>query len=175
MFTSKSILMPLVLAVSLVLSSCAVSRLPIGQSQTPAPAATDDAGQANTYNSDLYHFHFNIPAGWTVAVDKNVPTGAGTDPEYISLTPGDGSFLPHMGVTVLTGTPPSTGYENCEKNLIFRSLPACKISNPAGQNPASEMLVFQNGTAYYFITLMYDDPNSLQLFNDLLTSFEFAG
>ena len=153
----------------------AVFSLSTGQSQAPIPADIGGGtGQANTYNSDLYHFQFNIPVGWTAAVDKNVPSGAGTDPEYITMTPGDNSGLPRLGVIVLTGIPPFTGYEKCEKNLIFRTLPACKISNPAGQNPATEMLIFQNGTAYYFITLQYDDPNSLHLFDDLLTSFEFT-
>ncbi len=66
-----------------------------------------------------------------------------------------------------------TGYENCEKNFIFRNLPACKIALPAGQNPPAELWVFQRENAYFFIYLEYEGAMPVQLFNDFMTSFTF--
>ena len=55
------------------------------------------------------------------------------------------------------------------------SVPACKIFLPAGQNPAEDVWVFQKGAAYFYIQLQYQDAGSTQVFDDIMTSFNFTG
>jgi len=83
--------------------------------------------------------------------------------------------LPRMEIEALTGVPPMTGFENCVPNFVFHDVPACKISLPAGQSPAGDVWVFQKGTAYFYIQLQYQDAGSMQVFNDIMTSFNFTG
>jgi hypothetical protein len=83
--------------------------------------------------------------------------------------------LPRVQIWALTGIPPMTGFENCVPNFVFHNLPACKMSLPAGQNPAEDIWVFQKGTAYFYIQLQYQEASSTQVFNDIITSFSFSG
>ena len=144
--------------------------------QLPADAApTPEATQTKTFSSDTYHYQFSYPADWKIQVNTAIPPGAGSNPEYVTVTVNDGSNLPQIAVEVLTDAPPMLGYEDCVKNFIFHDLPACQISLPAGQNPAMELWIFQNGTANFYIAMAYQDPNSsMQQFNDFVSSFEFT-
>ncbi len=152
----------------------AVFTLPIGEKPTAVATASGEAGQTKTYISKLYGYQVSYPADWTIQVNTSVPAGAGSNPEYVTLTTSDKRNLPQIDLWVLTGEPPMSGFENCEKNFVFRNLPACHLSVPAGQNPAAEVWIFQNGTANFFIRMNYQDTNSMQLFNDFLSSFEFT-
>lgn len=144
--------------------------------QLPADVApTPEATQTKTFSSDTYHYQFSYPADWKIQVNTALPPGAGSNPEYVTVTVNDGSNLPQIAVEVLTDAPPMLGYEDCVKNFIFHDLPACQISLPAGQNPATELWIFQNGTANFYIAMAYQDPNSsMQQFNDFVSSFEFT-
>ena len=122
----------------------------------------------------MYGYKVSYSAGWSSNINTSVPAGAESDPEYVTFTLDAASNLPRIEIEVLTGVPPMSGYENCVKNFVFRTLPACQISQPAGQNPASEIWVFQNGSANYFIAMQYEATDSIQIFNDFLASFEFA-
>ncbi len=138
--------------------------IPCGKGQSPP------AGQPGSYTSQLYHYTVSAPAGWTVSVNKSVP---GSNPEYVSFS-APGSTLPQINIDVLTGTPPFTGYENCDKNLIFRGVPACQLSQPRGQNPAQQLLVFQRGNAYFHIAMLYEDASSMAIWDEFLRSFSFT-
>ncbi len=138
---------------------------------TAAPAAPEGP---RTFTSSLYGYQVSLPAGWSFDVNTSVPAGPGSDPEYVTFKTADPANLPRIEIEALTGEPPMVGYEDCQKNFEFRSLPACQISLPAGQNPATEIWVFQNGQANFFIAMQYEDPDSIRLFNDFLTSFEFT-
>lgn len=152
----------------------AVFALPADVTPTVVPTTSDGTGQTKTYTSSLYGYRVSYPADWTIQVNTSVPSGAGSNPEYVTLMTNDGSNLPRIDIEVLTDVPPMLGFEGCVKNFVFRTLPACKISLPAGQNPASEIWVFQNGAANFFIGMQYQDAKSLQLFNDFITSFVFT-
>jgi len=132
------------------------------------------SGQSQTYRSNTYHYALSYPAGWTIQVNTSVPTGGGSNPEYVTLMPPTGG-LPRMEIEALTGVPPMTGFENCVPNFVFHNVPACKIFLPAGQNPAEDVWVFQKGTAYFYIQLQYQDAGSTQVFDDIMTSFNFTG
>lgn len=152
----------------------AVFNLPADGTGIVTPANPVEPGQTKTFTSSLYGYQVSYPADWTIQINTSVPAGAGSDPEYVTLTPNDGSNLPRIEIEVLTGAPPMTGYENCDRNFVFRSLPACKISQPVGQNPAAEIWVFQKDKANFFIAMQYEDEKSLQVFNDFMTSFQFT-
>jgi hypothetical protein len=49
---------------------------------------------------------------------------------------------------------------------------ACRISVPAGQIPATELLIFQKGDAHFEIAMQYLDQGSLSAFDQFLASFE---
>lgn len=137
------------------------------------PSPTSEASQKKTFRSDTYHYQFSYPADWKIQVNTAVPSGAGSNPEYVTVT-ANGN-LPQIAVEVLTGAPPMLGYEDCVKNFIFHDLPACQISLQAGQNPATELWIFQNGKANFYIAMAYQDKNSsMQQFNDFVSSFEFT-
>lgn len=140
--------------------------IPCGNA-TPPPE-----GGPQSYTSALYHYAVKAPAGWTVKVNTSVPPGTGTNPEYVTFS-APGTSLPEIDIDVLTGTPPFTGFENC-RNLIFRGLPACSLSLPAGQNPASRLLIFQRGSAYFHIAMVYESADALASWDTFLSSFSFA-
>lgn len=148
--------------------------LPADGTASLTPPVPVEPGQTKTFTSSLYGYQVSYPADWTIQINTSVPAGAGSNPEYITLTPNDGSSLPRIQVELLTGTPPMTGYENCDRNFVFHSLPACKISLPAGQNPATEIWVFQKDKANFYIAMQYEDEKSIQVFNDFMTSFQFT-
>ena len=152
----------------------AVFSLPAEGTSTVTPVTSGEQDQTKTFTSTLYGYKVSYPANWTILINTSVPSGPGTNPEYVTLTTNDASNLPRIEIEVLTGEPPMQGYENCEKNFVFRSLPACKISLPAGQNPATEIWIFQNGSAYFFIAMQYQDTQAVQLFDDFLSSFMFT-
>jgi LysM repeat protein len=143
-------------------------RLAIPCGNVPPPPS----GQVQSYVSSLYHYAVKAPPSWTVKVNTSVPSGPGWSPEYVTFS-APGSSLPRIEIDVLTGTPPFTGFENCDKNLTFRGMPACSISQPAGQNPAARLLIFQKGNAYFHIAMQYEDASSLAIWDSFLTSFNF--
>lgn len=130
--------------------------------------------QPQTYTSALYHYAINYPTDWTAQVNTSLPTGGGSSPEYVTFMPDHGG-LPRLQIEALTGVSPMTGLENCVPNFVFHNLPACKISLPAGQNPAEDVWVFQKGAIHFYLQLQYQDASSIQVFNDILTSFTFTG
>jgi LysM repeat protein len=135
---------------------------------TPPPG-----GESGSYTSTRYHYAVKAPAGWTVKVNTPVPPGAGTSPEFVTFS-APGSSLPQINLDVLTGTPPFTGFENCDRNMIFRGLPACDLSLPAGENPASRLLIFQRGSAYFHIAMIYENARALADWDAFLASFSFT-
>lgn len=135
---------------------------------TPPPG-----GESGSYTSALYHYAVKTPAGWTVKVNTSVPPGTGTSPEFVTFS-ASGSSLPQIDLDVLTGAPPFTGFENCDRNMIFRGLPACDLSLPAGQNPATRLLIFQRGSAYFHIAMMYEDAGAVANWDSFLASFSFT-
>lgn len=112
-----------------------------------------------------------MPAGCTV--NTLVPPGTGTNLEYVSFLVPGGS-LPEIDVDVLTGTPPISGFENCAKNLTFHGLPACDLSLPAGQIPATRILIFQRGSAYNHIAIEYQDADALANWDTFPATFSFT-
>ena len=126
-----------------------------------------------TYYSSIYQYAFDYPADWKLEINTNVPTGVGTYPEYVTLY-SSSSYLPRIQFEVLTDQAPMTGFENCTRNLVFHNVAVCKISVPAGQNPAAEVWVFQRGSAHFFIQMMYENTSALQTFADIMTSFRFT-
>jgi hypothetical protein len=148
---------------------------PADATHTVVPSPTPEAGKTKTFSSDTYHYQFNYPDDWKIQINTVIPSGAGSNPEYVTVTANDGSNLPQIAVEVLTDAPPMLGYENCDKNYIFHDLPACQISLPAGQNPAAELWIFQNGSANFYIAMTYQDANSsMKQINDIASSFEFT-
>lgn len=141
-------------------------RLAIPCGTTPPPP------DGSSYVSALYHYAVKTPTGWAFKVNTSVPGGAGSNPEYVTFS-APGSSLPRIDIQILTGTPPITGFENCDKNLIFRGLPACSLAMPAGQIPAQHMLIFQKGNAFFHIVLQYDNDSALAIWTSFLMSFEF--
>jgi hypothetical protein len=127
---------------------------------------------AKTFGSKLYGYSVSYPAGWDVKVDTSNSGGTGTNPEYVTFTPGPNGSLVNITIYALTGAAPFTGYENCDRNYIFRGLMACRISVPAGQIPATELLIFQKGDAHFEIAMQYLDQGSLSAFDQFLASFE---
>ncbi len=148
---------------------------------TPAPAPGEQPDLAavswvvddsqKTYTSDLYHYQVSYPGNWTAEVNTGKDQAEG-QPENVTFATV--TSFPRITVYALTGLPPFTGYESCQSNLVFRGLDACRISNPAGQNPASELLVFHNGDQNFEIILEYEDPADIKLFDDFLTTFQFT-
>ena len=151
----------------------AVFTLPASDSPTVVPVSSEGTGQLKTFSSSLYGYKVSYPASWSININTAVASQAGSNPEYVTFTTNSANHLPRIDIEVLTGKPPMVGYEECVKNFVFRTLPACQISLPAGQNPAAEVWVFQNGTANFFIAMQYEEADSLRLFNDFLSSFEF--
>ncbi len=142
--------------------------------QIVVPAPAGEPVPTQTYYSAVYHYAVSYPGDWIAQVNTSVPTGGGTSPEYVTLAPKMGG-LPRVQIWVLTGRPPMTGFENCVPNFIFHNLLACKMSLPAGQNPAEDIWVFQKGGAYFYIQVQYGDAGSTQVFDDIMTSFNFTG
>ena len=130
-------------------------------------------GQTKTYASSAYHFQVSYPADWSIQINTSAPAGAGTNPEYVTLTAPNGS-APRVLIEALTGAPPMTGSETCARNFVFHNVPACKTSVPAGQIPATDVWVFHKGAADFYLQLQYRDASSAQVFNDILTSFAFT-
>ncbi len=83
-------------------------------------------------------------------------------------------MLPVVNIYALTGAAPLSGYENCAKNAFYSGLKACRISLPAGQMAASELVVFQKGDAHFLIAMQYQDPASIVIFDQILSEFEFS-
>jgi hypothetical protein len=126
-----------------------------------------------SYTSSLYGYTVRYPANWGLKVNTTVPDLPGKDPETLTLYPGS-DMLPVVNIYALTGAAPFTGYENCAKNVDFHGLKACRISVPAGQIPATTLVVFEKGAAHFVIALQYDDPSSLTVFDQILAQFEFS-
>jgi len=73
---------------------------------TLASSPTPEAGKTRTFSSDTYHYQFSYPDDWKVQVNTAIPSGAGSNPEYVTVTANDGSNLPQIAVEVLTDAPP---------------------------------------------------------------------
>ncbi len=134
---------------------------------------TPSAGQWKKFVSTRYNYTVEYPSNWTARVNTSVPSNPGANPESVKFAFND-STLPQVEIDAMTGTPPFTGDENCARNFVFRGLPACKISVPAGQTPQTDIWVFQKGNAHFRIALVYKDASSAQLFDDIMRSFQFV-
>jgi len=168
--------------VLLYLAAC----VPVGtriETLTSAPSPTHQAmptqvsgsdPQTKTFSSGIYHYKVSYPADWTIQVNTTAPARTGSFPEYVTFTSNNPSRLPRIDIEVLTDAPPMVGFESCDHNFVFRNIPACKISRSAGQTPASEVWVFQNGSAYFFIGMQYQGSEPVQIFTDFLMSFELT-
>lgn len=133
----------------------------------------ENSGQWKTFTSAQYHYAVNYPASWTIAVQASGPAAGGGIPEYVYLRPATAS-LPMIGIYALKGAPPFTGFENCDKNLVFRGTLACSISLPRGQQPAQQLLVFQKGDSHYQIAIQYEAQQQLAVFEEVVKSFQFT-
>ena len=58
--------------------------------------------------------------------------------------------------------------------IVAGNLHEGKMSLPGSQNPAEDIGFFQQGAVYFCIQLQYRDANSAQVFNDVITSFNFT-
>ena len=157
----------LLLLATFLLSACQPAVV-LGSAPTPTGSVA-----LQSYTSSLYGYTVRYPGNWGIKINTSVNTGPGTDPEYITLYPGD-NMLPVLNIYALTGAAPLTGFETCAQNFDFQGLKACRISQPAGQVPASELLVFQKGNAHFLIGLQYEDPSSKEVFDQVLSLFEFV-
>ena len=151
----------------------AVFTLPAGNSQTAVPGPSGEPSQTKTFRSGTYHYQVSYPADWTVQVTTENDS-PGKLAEYVTFASVPGGKLPNVTIYSLTGAPPFTGYENCQPNLIFRGLDACRISVPAGQIPATELIVFHNGDQNFEIVMQYEGQEALGLFDQFITSFQFT-
>lgn len=136
-------------------------------------AASSTAGAVKTYKSTQYAYVVSYPANWTIKVQTMGPAGLGRDPENVFFTPPGGG-LPQIQILVQKGAPPITGFENCTKNLQFRGLSACSISQPGGQQPANQLLLFQKDEAYFNIGAQYEGQQQLGVFDEMMRSFQFT-
>jgi len=132
-----------------------------------------DSGQWKTFRSTRYHYVVNYPASWTIAVQAPGPAAGGGKPEYVYLRPATTS-LPMIEIYALKGAPPITGFEDCDKNLVFRGTLACSISLPRGQEPAQKLLVFQKGDSHYQMAIQYEAQQQLAVFEEVVKSFQFT-
>ncbi len=141
-----------------------------GPKPSTVPAS---AGAYKSYKSDKYAYMIRYPADWKIQVQTAGPSAPGEDRENVFLTsPGGG--LPQVQILALKGAPPITGFENCAKNLQFRGIPACSISLAGGQQPATQMLLFQKGDAYLHLAIQYETPAQLGVFDEIVRSFQFT-
>jgi hypothetical protein len=161
------------LLAALILSACQRAVVP-GTALTPS-APTQAAGPEafKSYTSSMYGYTVSYPGNWGIKIDTSVSASPGTNPEYITLYPGE-NMLPVVPIYALTGAAPITGYELCTQNFDFQGLKACRISQPGGQVSPSEILVFQKGDAHFQISMAYEDPVSKQVFDQMLSQFEFT-
>jgi len=132
-----------------------------------------NTGQWKTFTSAQYHYVVNYPASWTIDVQTSGPVATGGKPEYVYLRPAATS-LPMIEIYALEGAPPITGFENCDKNLVFRGTLACSISLPRGQEPAQQLLVFQKDNSYYQMAIQYESQQQLAVFEEVVKSFQFT-
>ena len=123
-----------------------------------------------TFTSAKHHYVVNYPADWTINVRTS---GPGRDPEYVDLR-APATSLPLVQIYALKDVPPIAGFENCSKNLIFRGIPACSISLPKGQIPATQLLIFQKGESYYQLAMQYEVQQQLAVFEEIVKSFQFT-
>ncbi len=129
---------------------------------TPAPGS---AAPGKTFASTKHHYTVSYPSNWTIDVQGGAAGGPGRDPENVFFHPPAGN-LPLVTIYALKGTPPITGFENCNKNLIFRGLSACSLSFPKGQQPAQQLLIFQKGESFYQLAIQYEAQQQLAVFED---------
>ncbi len=135
--------------------------IPCGSGQPPSAS--------RNFTSSLYSYTVQIPAGWKATVTTSAPG----DHEYVKFSSSDGR-LPEITISAQTDQPPFTGFEGCDRNLVFRGYGACSLSQARGQNPASKMLYFQRGTDYFHIALLYEDDSALAVWDTFLSSFQFT-
>lgn len=140
----------------------------------PSPSTVAaSAGAYRSYQSAKYSYTTSYPANWKIEVQTAGPSAPGEDRENVFLTsPGGG--LPQVQILALKGAPPITGFEKCAKNLQFRGIPACSISLSGGQQPPTQMLLFQRGDAYFHLAIQYETQPQLAAFDDMVRSFQFT-
>jgi hypothetical protein len=149
---------------------------PTTRSYTPQPTQSQDGPTPTevawkTYTSDVYSYQVSYPGDWQIAVDTQ--SNDRNMSENVRFSAASGG-LPDIAIYALTGLPPFTGYENCQPDLVFRGLDACQISIPAGQTPASKLIVFHNGDQFFEIALQYEDQDALAVFDRFMASFQFT-
>jgi hypothetical protein len=142
---------------------------PTASLATAAATSMPPAGW-KAFTSAKHHYVVNYPADWSIDVQTG---GGGRDPEYVYLrSPGAG--LPQVQILALKDVPPIVGFENCDKNLQFRGVPACSISLPKAQIPATQLLIFQKGESHYQLAMQYEAQQQLGVFDDIVRSFQFT-
>lgn len=141
-------------------------RLAIPCGSAPPP----ETQQWRTFTSIKHHYVVNYPAAWIINVQN---PESGRDPEYLYLSPS-GTGLPHVQILALKDQPPITGFENCNRNMVFRGVPACSLSLPKAQIPATQLLIFQRGESYYHISFQYETQQQLGVFDEIVRSFQFT-
>ena len=130
-------------------------------------------GQGGSYASSTYNYIVKYPAGWTVSVSNPPAAGVGRDPEYVRFQPKAGG-LPDVQILALAGAAPMTGFENCQPNVSFAGMKACKIEQAGGQNPATDMWVFQRGDAHFLISVQYEDAAGRAAGTGMVETFDFT-
>ena len=137
------------------------------------PGQTGSAGQGGSYVSSTYGYAIKYSAGWTVSVSNPPTAGVGRNPEYVRFQPTAGG-LPDVQILALTGAAPMTGREDCQPNVSFAGMKTCKIEQPAGQNPATDLWVFQRGDAHFLISVAYEDAAGRAAGTGLVETFDFT-
>ncbi len=121
-----------------------------------------------TYGSKAMGYTVDYPASWTVKVE--------TPDEYtedVTFTPSAGSDLENITIHAIKGNLPFSTFPACESNTVFLDIPACRISSPDGQSPATELLIFEKGDARFEITMQHSGGSSMETFDKFLASFKF--
>jgi hypothetical protein len=126
-----------------------------------------------TYGSKTYGYSVDYPADWKVEINTTASVGKGKDPEYVTFTPLPNGGLVNITIYALKGAAPFTGYQDCQQNYVFRGLKACRISVPAGQIPATELLIFQKGDDHFEIAMQRLAACAMASWDQFLASFQF--
>jgi hypothetical protein len=140
---------------------------------TPAPVTSPTPGvdtlNWKTYTNDAYGFSFKYPGNdW----DYSQTNFAGSLNTYKFASRGN--KLITINIAIDSSWNGKGGIEKTQPNSTLGGLPAYRISNPAGQNPPSEIVYVENKGKVLTIDLNYQDQSSLvQEFNQILSTFKF--
>ncbi len=136
---------------------------------TPVPPPAD----WKTYISSQHSYTINYPASWTISVQNLASPSGKQNTEGVYLGPPQAMWAP-VQIYVLKGAPPIAGYDQCDKNLIFRGLPACSISLPDAGPVPQKLLIFQKGETYFHLEARYTTQEQIAVFEEIVKSFQFT-